>query len=43
MTILDKIAENAQNHPRRTAYYYEKPAGGGIKGTESPPALRPAA
>lgn len=32
MTILEKIAENAQKHPRRPAYYYEKPAGGGYKG-----------
>ncbi len=43
MTILEKIAENAQKHPRRPAYYYEKPAGGGIKGTEKSPAIRPAA
>ena len=28
MTILEKIAENAQKHPRRPAYYYEKPAWG---------------
>ncbi len=40
MTILDKIAENAQNHPRRTAYYYEKPAGGGYKGDGEPPCLK---
>ena len=34
MTILEKIAENAQKHPRRPAYYYEKPAGGDCPKTQ---------